>query len=666
MHIMQPHPYGKGVSPMKDSLIISCKDRPLAQTIQLIREILQKLDVKLTESWFHNMGSFYSCRVCIEGTQICAYGKGTSRDQAMASALGEFMEELLNQMLIPYECLNQTVVSKHNFVLDPLEKTFAVSDAPPLPEDFRKYPSNIAGPNLYEVWEKIRLDVNSPSDKQIMVPYYNVNEDKLEYLPCRFLMDIYHSNGMCAGNTPLEAINHGICEIFERCAAVQIYYNRITPPTIPLSYIKEEAPVQYELIKVMEESGDFLVTVKDCSLGGVFPVVGVLIVSKKTQRYQFRLGADPNFRIALERCLTEYFQMNKDHSNLSVIDLQLKLSGRELYDDFELFLITGKGRFPASLFDDKSSYEFTAVSRKPFVNQKSRFAYLIELIQKLGSNIFIRDVSLLGFYAYQIIIPGLSEIAVDGENLGSRPDVFSSMKCLSSLESLENERLVELAAGIEYYKHHCKIEGFITVGDYARINGYSRTRLMSCPLDLLLTVVYCKTGQVQKAYQTMTEFIASLEKIRLVNNKTLPDLNFYYALKEFLGLFIRYPGNLGKIKRMLCHVFAADVVEKTAGFFNDIEMNFKSTAACIFGQERPCCYECHQCTMKTKCNYKKIENIYLKLKDYILKEPVEQLELRKLFIGNNFRNLTALPGISPGCEKTEPKTEAATGVRLCD
>ncbi len=620
--------------PMKDSLIISCKDRPLAQTIQFIREILQKLDVNLTESWSHNnLDSFYSCRVCIEGTNVCSYGKGTSRDQAMASALGEFMEELLNQMLIPYEHLNQTVVSKHNFVLDPLEKTFIFSDAPPLPEDFRKYPSNIAGANVYDVWEKNRLAVNSPSDKQIMAPYYNVKEDKLEYLPCRFLMDIYHSNGMCAGNTPLEAINHGICEIFERCAAVQIYYNRITPPAIPLGYIKEEAPEQYELIKVMEESGDFLVTVKDCSLGGIFPVVGVLIVSQKTQGYQFRLGADPDFGIALERCLTEYFQTNKDHSNLSAIDLQLKLRGLELYEDFELFLVTGKGRFPASLFDDKPSYEFAAASRKPFVNQKGRFAYLIELIQKLGSNIFIRDVSLLGFYAYQIIIPGLSEIAADGKNLGSRPDIFSSMQCLSNLESLGNERLIDLAAGIEYYKNHCKIERFITVGDYTRTNVFSPARLMSCPLDLLLTVIYCKTGQLQKAYQTMKEFIVTLEKIRLFNNKSLPDLNFYYALREFLGLFIQYPGNLGKIKRMLCHVFAADVVEKTAGFFNDIEMNFKSTVDCIFGQERPFCYECHQCAMKTKCNYKKIEDIYLKLKDYFLKEPVEQLELRKLFIG---------------------------------
>jgi len=38
---------------------------------------------------------------------------------------------------------------------------------------------------------------------------------------------------MSAGNSSKEAVLQGVCEIFERYAASQIYCNQQAPPTIP-------------------------------------------------------------------------------------------------------------------------------------------------------------------------------------------------------------------------------------------------------------------------------------------------------------------------------------------------------------------------------------------------------------------------------------------------
>ncbi len=47
---------------------------------------------------------------------------------------------------------------------------------------------------------------------------------------------------------------------------------------------------------------------KDCSLGLGFPVIGTVVIFKDKNKYAFKFGSDPDMAIALERCLTEFFQ----------------------------------------------------------------------------------------------------------------------------------------------------------------------------------------------------------------------------------------------------------------------------------------------------------------------------------------------------------------------
>ncbi|MDJ0306423.1 YcaO-like family protein [Dehalobacter sp.] len=59
-----------------------------------------------------------------------------------------------------------------------------------------------------KTWQDISYE-KPPSDF-ITVPFCNLNSGKLSYIPMKMLSKMYMSNGMCAGNTPEEALVQGL------------------------------------------------------------------------------------------------------------------------------------------------------------------------------------------------------------------------------------------------------------------------------------------------------------------------------------------------------------------------------------------------------------------------------------------------------------------------
>lgn len=72
----------------------------------------------------------------------------------------------------------------------------------------------------------------------IGVPFFDVRNKETIYLPYNLSLTLSGSNGMSAGNTSAEGIFQALCELIERFASTTIYYNRLTPPTIPFSFWK--------------------------------------------------------------------------------------------------------------------------------------------------------------------------------------------------------------------------------------------------------------------------------------------------------------------------------------------------------------------------------------------------------------------------------------------
>ena len=226
------------------------------------------------------------------------------------------------------------------------------------------------------------------------------------------------TNGMCAGNTPEEALIQGISEVFERYVIRSIFRENITPPTVPVEYFQNTTIL--DRIRRLGEVG-ITAVVKDCSLGLGLPVIGLLLTNQENNKYTFHVGADPSPITALERCLTEIYQGNprdvearfhpRRGKSLSSEESDPADKASELDWQAAYYDTTsgGLGKWPESIFGDKATYPFTGFSHPVSTSDTADLAYLLAKIKDLERNLFIRDVSFLGFPAYQVFVPGMSE-----------------------------------------------------------------------------------------------------------------------------------------------------------------------------------------------------------------------------------------------------------------
>ena len=223
-------------------------------------------------------------------------GKGRTDSYAKASAYGEMIERIQNlafYMMLVYPSEPET--------------GFSVRNRP-----FKYYPDEKAlmGEELRR--GIVRLSRNDPSPYDFLlakpaigVPFWNVFSACTEHLPFRALQVIVGSNGMCSGNTPAEALIHGICEVLERHVLKQLFLSPRSPPDVPFEFFAGHG--MHEDLNRLAESNNYSVHVKDCSLGLRLPVIGLLIRDRH-EGYAFGLGADPSPVTALERCFTEMCQ----------------------------------------------------------------------------------------------------------------------------------------------------------------------------------------------------------------------------------------------------------------------------------------------------------------------------------------------------------------------
>ena len=216
------------------------KARKPEDTIFLIRKILhEKLNILLKEEHYVGDANFYSCRVNIannllDDLNIGTNGKGMRFEYALASAYGEFMERIQNQILIAHRSISSiynqrtdnstlSIVNDDNlrtrYIFAPDEKNIKFTKSM---DCVRKYIKSSNIPQLEELYE---------GKDMTLVPFVNIFDKTVEFLPISIILSTCTSNGMCAGNTPKEAIIQGMSEILERYVIRKIYYDNISLPT---------------------------------------------------------------------------------------------------------------------------------------------------------------------------------------------------------------------------------------------------------------------------------------------------------------------------------------------------------------------------------------------------------------------------------------------------
>ncbi|PKM00177.1 MAG: OsmC domain/YcaO domain-containing protein, partial [Gammaproteobacteria bacterium HGW-Gammaproteobacteria-6] len=239
------------------STYIEGKDLPLETTIANMSGILADLGMKIEiASWRNIVPHVWSLHVRDTAAHMCfTNGKGATKEAALCSALGEFIERLNCNFFYNDQYFGQDIANSE-FVHYPNEKWFQPGPDGELPEGILDdYCLEIFNPDG-ELLGTHLFDTNSGTPERgiCSIPYVRQSDGETVYFPSNLIENLYLSNGMSAGNTLQEAQVQCLSEIFERAVKKEIIENEIALPDVPESVLTKY-PEIVEGIKALEEQG---------------------------------------------------------------------------------------------------------------------------------------------------------------------------------------------------------------------------------------------------------------------------------------------------------------------------------------------------------------------------------------------------------------------------
>lgn len=494
------------------------------KTVKRIKEILKKHKIEVEENWTKKSSvNTYSLRVCIKGTNLGQNGKGMTKDFALASAYAEFLERYQNGILV----FRQEKPTKElPFTYSRDEKKLTIDE---IIKEKDSFIESIFEDNKEEYPDKKEFlqNVFGEGKEIISLPYYSVKDKKVVHIPHVLSCHLCGSNGMCAGNSAEEALIEGISEILERYVSMQLIYKRVALPEVPDSYIKK-FPKVYDMLEKLRMQEGYVCKLLDCSFGGKYPVAGLIIIQKNTGKFGFKLGAHPDYGIAMERCFTEAAQGMDiyDYSQSCLFDFEEKDLDKD--ENVREFVNSNVATIPYNVFSENKTYQFTEMEDVSELDNKEILKRLITPILKEGYDILVRDVSTLGFPSFRVIIPGMTEMT--HSKMAGRFLDFEEIEYL--LKDLKRINLNNINRVIEIMERQINEVGynslymFMNVKDTSLLPGEN----IGKGAQYFLAICYIMKGDYEKAEKLLEDILFVAQNF-MPNQLTIIALKavYYYA-----------------------------------------------------------------------------------------------------------------------------------------
>ena len=392
---------------------IAGKDLPLEQTIANMSGILADLGIKIEiASWRNIIPNVWSLHIRDAHSPMCfTNGKGATKEGALASALGEFIERLSNNHFYAEAFWGEDMANLP-FVHYPNERWFKPGPEDALPvEILDEYCLRIFNPDG-ELLGSHLIDTNSGNVQRgiCSLPYVRKSDGEVVYFPSNLIENLYVSNGMSAGNTLAEAQVQCLSEIFERAVKREIIEGEMALPDVPYEVLAKY-PGILAGIQGLEEQG-FPVLVKDASMGGMYPVMCVTLMNPRTGGVFASFGAHPSFEVALERSLTELLQ-GRSFEGLNDLPPPTFVSNAVTEpNNFVEHFIDSSGIMSWRFFSDKANFEFVEwdFSGKGKSSNAEEAETLFRILEGMGKEIYTATYDDLGAMSCRILVPGYSEV----------------------------------------------------------------------------------------------------------------------------------------------------------------------------------------------------------------------------------------------------------------
>lgn len=493
----------------ENTTYIAGKDLPLEETIANMSSILAGLGMKIEiASWRNIVPNVWSLHIRDAQSPMCfTNGKGSTKESALASALGEFIERLNCNFFYNDQFWGEEI-AKAEFVHYPDEKWFKPGPNGELPK---------------EILDEYCLEVYNPDDELLGTHLYDTNSGNIErgicslpfvrqsdgetvYFPSNLIENLYLSNGMSAGNTLEEAQVQCLSEIFERAVKREILEGEITLPDVPEDVLAKY-PSIVAGIQGLEEQG-FPVLVKDASLGGQFPVMCVTLMNPRTGGVFASFGAHPSFEVALERSLTELLQGRSFEGLNDLPQPTFQSEAVTEPNNFVEHFIDSSGLVSWRFFSAKSDYDFVEWD---FTNDgknsnADEAAELFGILEEMGKEAYMAVYEHLGATACRILVPDYSEIYLvedlvwDNTNkaLLFREDILN-------LHRLDDEQLEALLERLE----ECELDDYTEITTLIGVEFDDNTvwgQLTLLELKLLINLALQQFEEAKELVETFLQY----------------------------------------------------------------------------------------------------------------------------------------------------------------
>lgn len=430
---------------MQTENFIAGKDASLESTIATMQAKLAEIGFHIEErSWLNPVAHIWSVHIAERDCPLMfTNGKGATKLAALASALGEFFERISNNYFWTHYYLGEAIANK-SYTHYPQERWFqfdANNDA---------WPKELLTSELHALYNPdntipaaMLVDHNSGNIARgiCALPYVRQRDNQTVWFPVNIIGNLYVSNGMSAGNTPMEARTQALSEIFERHVKFRVIAEGLCLPEVPDDVIARYPRIAQD-IKDLRDAG-FGLVVKDASLGGEYPVMNVTLLNPEDQGCFSSFGAHPRFEIALERALTELLQGRGLDALGGFPEPGFDLEEIASAPNLEIHFVDSSGIMHWNFLGNQPDFEFVDWN---FSNTTEEdYAWSIARIHADELDVYIADFTHLGVYACRVLVPSISEVYPIDDLEWENTSVANSIRAdILNLTHLSNEQCAEV------------------------------------------------------------------------------------------------------------------------------------------------------------------------------------------------------------------------------
>ncbi|AZP12872.1 OsmC domain/YcaO domain-containing protein [Undibacterium parvum] len=537
------------------------KDLPLEQTIANMSGLLAGLGIKIEiASWRNIIPNVWSLHIRDAHSPMCfTNGKGATKESALASALGEYIERLSNNHFYAGSFWGEDLANAA-FVHYPNERWFKPGKRDALPKEILDaYSLEIYNPDG-ELRGSHLIDTNSGNAERgiCSLPYVRQSDGELVYFPSNLIENLYASNGMSAGNTLVEAQVQCLSEIFERAVKREIIEGEIALPDVPQAVLAKY-PGILAGIQGLEEQG-FPVLVKDASLGGQYPVMCVTLMNPRTGGVFASFGAHPSLEVALERSLTELLQ-GRSFEGLNDLPAPTFVSNAVTEpNNFVEHFIDSSGVVSWRFFSAKADYEFVEwdFSGQGENSNAEEAATLFGILKQMGKEVYVAEYGQLGASACRILVPGYSEVyAVDDLIWDNTNKALLFRSDILNLHTLDDEALEALLEALE----NNELDDYSDIASLIGIEFDENTvwgQLTVLELKLLINLALEQFEDAQELVQAFLQY----------NDNTVERKLFYQALNVVLEVMLDEELELADYEANFRRMFGKERIDAVLGSVN--------------------------------------------------------------------------------------------------